>query len=157
MAKGHFWKTFSLIWLTADLMKLEESIFTLVGLDSWLSLSPSIKNKFCMVLYSEWARLFLIVTGFLFGLLWGFWSLMLNKRMVIWASTRVWRLFGKIWYNDYHKDIELRWRPFVIYLFDEYSNIVVLWWLWNLEVKTLSGIFKPLLSGLKEQYKYCYI
>ena len=29
------------------------------------------KNKLCMVLYSEWARLFLIVTSFLFGLLWG--------------------------------------------------------------------------------------
>ena len=55
---------------------------------------------------------------------------LLNKRMVILVSSREWRLFGKIWYNDYHNDTELRWCPFVLHTFGEYLNVVLIWWLW---------------------------
>jgi len=77
-----------------------------------------------------------------------------NKRTIMLVSIRYWRLFGKIWYNGYHQNAELRRCAFVLHGFGEYMNAVLLWWLWDFDVKTLSGIIKPVFSGSKEQYTY---
>ena len=66
----------------------------------------------------------------------GFWSLLLleyilnlalvNKSTIILVSIRDWRLLGKIWYNGYHQDTELRRHVFVLHRFGEYLNAIVI-------------------------------
>lgn len=60
-----------------------------------------------------------------------------------------------VWIGDWY--IIDKW-PYNYYPITDIDLVAVrIWWQWELDVKILSGIIKPVSSGSMEQYKYFYI
>lgn len=135
-----------------------ESVMQYGPIEMWRFITIKLKFTRTYSMYYIGPCVMLLDILGLVGLSWGFKNsglLDYNLNRIM-DPIRTWRLLGTN-KSDVYQHADRGWWSAGLPSLGVYLITVSLWWQWDFEATILMGIFKPVSSGSKEQYKYFYI